>query len=234
MYPIINTKDYKMRKLPIYLLASFVIIAMISSCSHTKTYADMLADQKNQIENFIGTKNIEVISASAFSQMLDEEGKMLPAEAAKMTEKNQYALFSNGLYLQVVDAGVGDTIKSRDNVVVRYVEYNIASADTTTLNVYIPDSKFSNMTSLYTLPDVFSYTQKINTYSGAATQLGTFTQGIMYSYYGTSVPGSWLYILNVIRKGAHVRMIVPADLGNSSASRSLVPFFYDIRKVTVQ
>lgn len=224
-----------MRKLPIYFLAIFVVMAAISSCSDTKTYADMLADQRHEIEDFIDSTNINVISASTFATMLDDEGKVLPEKATEMVENNQYVLFSNGLYLQVIDAGSGDTIKSRDNVVVRYVEYNLVAEDTTTLNVFIPNSKFSNMTSLYTLPDVFSYTQNINSYSGSATQLGTFTQGVMYSYYGTTVPASWLYAINYIRKGAHLRMIVPADLGNSAASRrTLIPYFYDIWKITAQ
>ena len=224
-----------MRKLPIYFLAILVVMAAISSCSDTKTYADMLSDQRNEIEDFIDSANINVISASTFNTMLDDEGKILPEKATEMVENNQYVLFSNGLYLQVLDAGSGDTIKSRDNVVVRYVEYSLAAKDTTTLNVFIPDSDFSNLTSLYTLPDVFSYTQTINSYSGAATQLGTFTQGVMYSYYGTSVPAAWLYAINYIRKGAHMRMIVPADLGNSTASSTyLVPYFYDIWKMTAQ
>lgn len=224
-----------MRKLPIYLFAILALAIGVSSCSHTKTYAEMLSDQKKEIDNFITTKDIDVISASAFSQMLDEEGKMLPEEAKKMVANNQYALFSNGLYLQIVDAGSGDTIKTRDNVVVRYVEHNITQNDTTSLNVFIPNTKFSNMTSLYTLPDVFSYTRTVNEYSGDATQRGTFTQGTMYSTYGTTVPASWLFIINYIRKGARIRMIAPADLANALASRgTLHPFYYDIWKMTVQ
>ncbi|MFA6832308.1 MAG: DUF4827 domain-containing protein [Bacteroidaceae bacterium] len=224
-----------MRKLPIYFLAFCVVIAMISSCSNTKTYADMLSDQKNYIENFIDSANIRVISATTFNKMLDDEGKIRPEEAKAMAENNQYVLFSNGLYLQILDAGTGDTIKTRDNVVVRYVEYNISKSDTATLNVFIPNSGYTNMTSLYTLPDVFSYTRTVNSYSGSVTQLGTFTQGVMYSYYGTSVPSAWLYVINYIRVGAHVRMIVPADLGNAAASsRYLTPYYYDIWKMSVQ
>ena len=224
-----------MRKLPIYFLAFCVVIAMFSSCSDTKTYAEMLSDQKNYIENFIDSANIRVISATTFNKMLDDEGKIRPEEAKAMAENNQYVLFSNGLYLQILDAGTGDTIKTRDNVVVRYVEYNISKSDTATLNVFIPNSGYTNMTSLYTLPDVFSYTRTVNSYSGSVTQLGTFTQGVMYSYYGTSVPSAWLYVINYIRVGAHVRMIVPADLGNAAASsRYLTPYYYDIWKMSVQ
>lgn len=224
-----------MRKLPLYFLAFCVIVAMISSCSHTKTYADMLSDQRNEIENFIDSANIHVITATTFDKMLDDEGKIRPEEAKSMAENNQYVLFSNGLYLQILDAGTGDTIKTRDNVVVRYVEYNISKSDTATLNVFIPNTDYANMPSLYTLPDVFSYTRTVNSYSGSVTQLGTFTQGVMYSYYGTSVPSAWLYVINYIRVGAHVRMIVPADLGNAAASsRYLTPYYYDIWKMSVQ
>ena len=62
---------------------------------------------------------------------------------------------------------------------------------------------------------------------------GQFTQGLMYSYYGTSVPAGWLMPLTYVRDMAHVRLIVPSKMGHSTAMQSVYPYYYDIRKYQI-
>ena len=83
---------------------------------------------------------------------------------------------------------------------------------------------------------VFTYDRMYVTRTGS-TYTATFTQGIMASTYGASVPTGWLAPLPYIKVGrleketdelARVRLIVPHTQGHSVASSYVYPYFYDI------
>ncbi len=63
---------------------------------------------------------------------------------------------------------------------------------------------------------------------------GTFLQGYMLIYHGSSVPAGWLVPLNYIRDMAHVKLIVPSKMGHQTdAMQYVYPYFYDIRKYQI-
>lgn len=68
------------------LCASLVAI----SCSKTKSYTDMLKDEKKAIERLIAQQGIEVL-------------KDFPADS--VFEENQFVLLENGVYLNIIDKG---------------------------------------------------------------------------------------------------------------------------------
>ena len=45
----------------------------------------------------------------------------------------------------------------------------------------------------------------------------------------TAVPAGWLVPWDYIYNRAHVKLIVPSDMGTSTAISSVVPYYYDIR-----
>ncbi len=217
--------------LPLVLL--FVSI-ILGACSDTETYADLLNKQTNAIRHFIDSTDIQVIPSAIFeSEMVDENGHVIPSQVADMVANNQYVLFSNGVYMQIVDPGSGDTFKNRDNIIARFVEHDIINKDTTAFNVFMPNTSFANYDTYYILPDIFSYTITGEIGDENRTATGTFTEGIMQSYYSSAVPGAWLFSLTYLYNNAHVRLIVPGEMGTSAANSNVYPYFYDIRKLQV-
>ena len=97
-----------------------------------------------------------------------------------------------------------------------FMEYGLIQGDTTMSNLGFAE-----------VVDEFNY--RVTSSSIA----GQFTQGLMYSYYGTSVPAGWLVPLTYVRDMAHVRLIVPSKMGHSTAMQSVYPYYYDIRKYQI-
>ncbi len=196
-----------MKKLTLFLFSLLAIGLVIQGCSGTKTYAEMLEDEENAIKNFISNNNIRVISQSEFYAQ------------DSMTADDEYVQLASGVYMNIVSKGVDDltdTVRNNDEILVRFVEYNLLDEDTTLSNLSEPR-----------YVDAFRY---IVTSSSVA---GIFTEGYMYSYYGSAVPAGWLVPLTYIRNMAHVRLIVPSDMGHSTAMASVIPYFYDIRKYQI-
>jgi len=195
-----------MRKLTLLFLSLLCIGAFFQACDNTKTYAEMLADEKKAINDFIKTNKIKVISQSEFEK-----------DTITDVAANEYVGFSNGVYMQIVDRGEGDTVKTRDEILVRFMEYDIMQKDTTVVSNFAADSWV----------DSFNYTA-----SGSSVS-GTFTMGNMLSYYGANVPSGWLIPLPYIKDRAHVKLIVPSKMGHTSASQYVYPYFYDITKFQI-
>ena len=131
--------------------------------------------------------------------------------------------------MQIVRKGEGATMvemskKTADSTVTRpllckFLEYDIESADTTSSNIYTP-SIFDKM--------ICTYSHYSRSYTAS------FTEGIMYKTYGSSVPKGWLKPLNFIRltkvrgREAKVRIIVPHTQGHTYATSGVYPCLYDI------
>jgi hypothetical protein len=181
------------------LLANIVFL----SCSDTKSYADRLEDEKKAIAAFIKDNDIQVISQTEF---YDQDS---------VTNDNEYVQLASGVYMHIIDKGStnkADTVKSGDHVLVRFTEYDLLSKDTSLTNV-----------SDVARPDEFLYRV-------TSTQIaGQFISGYMPSAYtSTMVPAGWLQPLAYVRDKSHVRLIVPAKMGHSTAQSSVYPFYYDL------
>lgn len=198
-----------MRKLIFFFLSLLAFGLSFESCSNTKSYADMLDDEKAAISAFIKDHDIKVITQSEF----------YANDSTTDLSKNEYVHLANGVYMQIVDKGstnAEDTVRKNDKILVRFMEYSIMAADTTLSNLNNPE-----------VVDEFNYTTSSSSLSGI------FTQGYMYSVYGPAVPAGWLVPLPYIRSMGHVKLIVPSKMGHSTASRDVSPYFYDIRKYQI-
>lgn len=85
-------KDEKMKKgFNILLIVCAALLTL--SCSKTKSYTDMLNDEKKAIEQLIAREGIEVL-------------KDFPKDS--VFEPNQFVILDNGVYLNIVDRGDND------------------------------------------------------------------------------------------------------------------------------
>ena len=118
-----------MKKLLLLFFSLLAFGYMFQACDNSKTYAEMLDEEKDAVNAFIKKHNIQTISESDFE-----------ANGYKTdTTKNEYVAFSNGVYMQIVDKGIvtdkpeNDSIKNNNIVAVRFVEHDIKANDTTSM-----------------------------------------------------------------------------------------------------
>lgn len=201
-----------MKKLTLFFLALFAVGFAFQACDNTKTYAEMLEDEKNAIKAFIKDSNIVVISQTEFYAQ----------DSMTDVSKNEYVQLASGVYMQIVDKGSAnpaDSIKPNDLVLVRFEEHGLIAVDGV-------KSYLSNLNEP-TIVDEFRYTVT------SSSIAGLFLQGYMRASYGTSVPAGWLVALSYVRDGAHVKLIVPSKMGQQKAMQQVYPYFYDIHKFQI-
>ena len=177
------------------------------ACDDTKTYAEMLEEEDDAIERFIRNNDIKVISQSEFYAK------------DSMTDENEYVQMASGVNMNIESKGEEDktdTVKNNDEILVRFLEYNVLNEDTTLSNITEPR-----------IVDSFRYTVT------STSIAGTFLEGYMLTYYGTAVPAGWLVPLAYVRNMAHVRLIVPSKMGHNTAMQSVIPYYYDIQKYQI-
>ena len=204
-----------MKKLTLFFLSLLALSLGFQACDNSKTYAEMLEEEKDGINDFIKDRNIKVISQSEFYR---------PESTTKCKDRgdavDEYVQLTSGVYMQIVDKGSenkADTVKSNDQVLVRFMEYSILDKDTT----------LSNLAAAETV-DEFRYTVT------SSSIAGTFLQGYMMTYYSSpAVPAGWLVPLSYVRDMAHVRLIVPSKMGHQTAMQYVYPYYYDIRKYQI-
>mgnify|MGYP000344078380 CR=1 FL=1 len=166
-----------MKKLVFLFLSLLTAGSLFQACDNSKTYAEMLEDEKNAVNKFIKDSAINVISLEEFER-----------DTITDLSRNEYVAFSNGVYMQIVDRGSAenktDTFANNNEICVRYIEEDIMTRDTTCFNVFLEEWGDANQ--LYTNPAVFRYVAE------GSYVYGTFIQMDYYwaSYYqpaGTAV-----------------------------------------------
>ena len=199
-----------MKKLTLFFLSLLALSLGFQACDDSKTYAEMLEVEKDGINDFIKKEKIKVISQSQFYAQ----------DSMTNVKENEYVQLASGVYMQIVDKGSeneADTVKSNDEILVRFVEYSILDKDTT----------LSNLSAVETV-DAFRYTVT------SSSIAGTFLQGYMMTYYSSpAVPAGWLVPLTYVRDMAHVRLIIPSKMGHQTAMQYVYPYYYDIRKYQI-
>ena len=204
-----------MKKLTLFFLSLLALSLGFQACDDSKTYAEMLEEEKDGINNFIKDRNIKVISQTEFYEQ-DSTTK----SKDRGDDVDEFVQLTSGVYMQIVDKGSenkADTVKSNDEVLVRFMEYSILDKDTT----------LSNLAAAETV-DAFRYTVT------SSSIAGTFLQGYMMSYYSSpAVPAGWLVPLTYVRDMAHVRLIVTSKMGHQTAMQYVYPYYYDIRKFQI-
>lgn len=209
-----------MKKLILLFFALLAIGPIFQACDDTKTYAEMLEEEKDGVNAFIKKHGINVISLSQFEAQ----------DSTTDLTKNEYVSFSNGVYMQIVDKGskiLTDTFKTNNLIIVRFMEVDILKDDTTIAsNVNNP----YEVLNIY--PDGFRYTESGSSiYGQFISEPGLGAN--MLNNYGTSVPSGWLIPLKYVRDSASVRLIVPSKMGHQSAQQYVYPYYYDITKMTI-
>lgn len=204
-----------MKKLIPLFLAMIVLGVLIQACDDSETYAEQQDKERKAIRQYISDNNIKVISQAEFEK-----------DTITNVDENEYVLFSNGVYMQIVDRGTGDSIKNRDEVLVRFMEYDILNGDTTYASNY----------NVSEYVDAFYYTHSGSTVSGQFVE--SYLTDAYYSIYGvrmeTAVPTGWLVPMLYIKDRARVKLIVPHKVGHKYASQYVLPFFYDIYRYQIR
>ena len=215
-----------MKKLVFLFLSLLTAGSLFQACDNSKTYAEMLEDEKNAVERFIKDSAIHVISVDEF-----ERNDTVTKAKANGDAYDEFVFFSGeGVYMQIIDRGDYD-VNDKDaykfvdgNIIcTRYAETNVDTRELAAFN--IPLEEYMDAGQLYAYPAVFRYV-KAETYSA-----GTFIEMdyVWGQYYAsTAGPQGWLLALPYLRDNAHVRLIVPSKMGHQSAQQYVTPYFYDI------
>ena len=122
-----------MKKLTLFFLSLLAFGLSFQACDDGKTYAEMLDEEKDGINDFIKKNDFKIISQSEFYAQ---------DSTTKSKEKgdgvDEFVQLASGVYMQIVDKGsenAADTVKNNDEVLVRFMEYSILDKDTTLSNL---------------------------------------------------------------------------------------------------
>ncbi len=210
----------------------FCAMFCLPSCDDDDTYAEMRSRERKQIASFLengcevwdGDSTVQLLKVRKINVISEEQ--FYANDSTTSVAKNEYVLFkSTGIYMQIVRKGTGSILAEGEGkpVVMRYYEFNIAGDSLQTTNQTIAYEPF---------PDKMDVRNTLGVISGS------FTEGVMMSYYGSAaVPSGWLLPLKFIKLGrqnspdaeiALVRLIVPSTEGQLDASGNVYPCFYEI------
>lgn len=221
----------KLSHLFLIVLAFGAFGSIFQSCNNSKTYAEMLEDERKAVSKFIGKHKIKLISQEEFEK-----------DTITNWAENEYVQFSNGTYLQIIDRGDGDTIASRNEIILRMKEYNIMAE----INSDVYSDTISNVDNSLNLPsyisgDRFADSFVYNPSNDYSIFIYNEYNGFFprYYYYAFSsnlknVPNGIVNIMPYLKDGAHVKLIVPSKLGHDYALEHVYPYYYDIRKVQIK
>ena len=224
-----------MKKLVFLFLSLLTAGSLFQACDNSKTYAEMLEDEKNAVNKFIKDNESR--------GRVREEGESDTITASKEAGNgyDEYVAFSNGVYMQIVDRGGKedkngvevinevDTFANNNVICTRYVEQDMMTGDTTCFNV--PLERWMDVPDYYKFPLTFRYVQNASTVYGIVLS-GSLEYDLLWvnQGYGTAIPSGWLIALPYLRNNAHVRLIVPSKMGHTTAQQYVNPYFYDIWK----
>ena len=214
-----------MKKLVFLFLSLLAFGSFFQACDNSKTYAEMLEDEKNAVNNFIKDSAFHIISLDEFEKDTITKAK------ANGDAYDEFVAFSNGVYMQIINRGSKietDTFANNNEICVRYLEKDVATGTITSLNIFLPE--YSNNPQIYAYPAVFRYT--VSGSSAYATFI-ELDYAWNYAYQGaTDVPSGWLLAMPYIRNDAYVRFIIPSKMGHTTSQNQVVPFYYELRELS--
>ena len=149
-----------MKKLVFLFLSLLTAGSLFQACDNSKTYAEMLEDEKNAVNKFIKDNDIRVISLEEF------ERDTVTASKEAGDGYDEYVAFSNGVYMQIVDRGGKeegengvefinevDTFATDNIICTRYVEKDMMTGEVTCFNVALEEwMDYPDYCLLYTSP----------------------------------------------------------------------------------
>ena len=114
-----------MKRISYLFFLIFLVSLFASSCSNTKTYAQLLNDEKSLIDGYIKRNNILVVTTFPTDTPWVKDGREI------------YALTSSGLYFHMINPGdltSTDTLELKNTVVPRFKEYTLGIVSDTISN----------------------------------------------------------------------------------------------------
>ena len=203
-----------MRKTILSLLALLTLCTVFVACNDYETYGDKKDKERKAISQFLSDSAIVVINEDQFR----EQNYTTLTTAGN----NQFVYLNNtGVYMQIVHKGCGKPLQDgeRADLLIRFLEVSLFDS-----------------TAVYN--DVRPYDFDVMTISRAgSTFTASFSQGVMKSTYGESVPAGGLVPFSYINGGrprsaddeiSKVMLIVPHTQGHSVASSYVYPYYYEI------
>ena len=233
-----------MKKLILLFISLLALGAFFQACDDTKTYAEMLEEERDGVNDFIKKNNIEVITVEEFEKDTITECEY----PVQYPGRNQYVAFSNGIYMQIVqrygtpraasepypNLEAALPFETGNLILTRFKEVDILTGEPTSVsnvdNQYYPPMNNYPTGFRYTIDGTSIYGQFIQEPGLDSEYYWDVTIG---GQYGTSVPAGWLMALQYIKDGAHVRLIVPSKSGHSYAQQKVFPYFYDIYRFSI-
>ena len=170
-----------MKHYPSLFLLFLFAVGLFCSCDDEETYADRREKENQQIQNFLNT-GVNLTDTNSDTYSINVPGGINVISESDFAAKgyttdasrNEYVLFnSSGVYMQILRKGPGKPLAEGESatVLVRYTEYDIASAyvrSTNVLNAYA------------VMPDVMTCTNSYGTIQAS------FLSGVMKNTYSTS------------------------------------------------
>ncbi len=191
-----------MKKISIFIQFVLLLTAIFSSCSDSKTYAELLAEEKDAISKFIADSGYVVIN--------NFEGDSLYNPATKKLVK-----MSNGMYLAIINKG------SKTDTAVPYittVTFRFKMAKVLTGNDTSYVSNYFNFRD--SSPNLFKYKAQ------ATTQSYHYTSG------RTMLCEAIQYPMDFLGNGAIVKMIIPSKISFTDYQSSVKPLYISELKYT--
>ncbi len=228
--------QYRMKKVRLFMAATFLTALVFQGCDNGKTYAEMRDDEIDAINAWITTHDYDVINESTFYAQ------------DTMTHENQFVLFDeSGIYMNIVEKGKGTEVlpDGSYSILSRYFEIAMQNrddlfnlGDTLTGNMNLYNYPLMIVNSSWSLPMYMLHPEEYKVTISGESYSASFTQSyIMNSVYQTtSVPSGWLLPLRYVKPArtasstdvARVRLIVPHGEGTSNASSYVYPCYYEI------
>ena len=139
-----------MKKLLFLFLSLLTAGSLFQACDNSKTYAEMLEDEKNAVERFIKDSAIHVISVEDF-----ERNDTVTKAKANGDAYDEFVFFSSeGIYMQIIDRGDYDAdnknaykFEDRDIICTKYKEINVDTRELASFN--IPTEEYMDAGQLY-------------------------------------------------------------------------------------
>ena len=229
-----------MRKI-LYVVVSLVAIGMtIWSCDDYEDYSELRDYELSAVSRFVDNPSFGEIMGKKINVISEKE---FLKDTITDVSKNEFVLFENGVYMQIVRRGCGSVLKNGEKAAVlcRYKEYNINERNDSAVLVSFNDDPVKYQ-SLYDKIDVVNNSGTFKK-SWSLTEDNTGYQSRLYAYYASkyktsiSVPEGWLVPLSYIKLGrpqkegdeiAKVRLIVPHEMGHEVALKWVCAFYYEI------
>ncbi len=177
------------------------------SCSKTKSYTDMLKDQKKAIE-----------------RLKDEKGFVFLKDFPKdsVFKENEFVELENGVYLNIIDKGSSERAVYGTEILYRCTMYYPMD----TSYIYLTNSAGLHIIPYYYyIPPTGGYISSNYGPHSNGTSPYSFTYG---DYYSSNVGEGLMTPLLYVGHGAKVKLIVPFKRGLPTDNNNGEPAYYEI------